>query len=366
MMPRVVIIHPALLSYRLDFFDRLSRYYDGEVWVYYSTSDMGALSCNDAVPNWAEPVGPIRTIAAGVDWQQGAIGVPFSRDDIVVISGAPRCVSNLVLLLRARLKGATTIWWGHYRSASSKPLRMALRMALARSAHALLFYTDAEVDEYRTKTKRRDRRPIHALNNGINSDPIRRRRAAYDPTTRDRALLMIGRLTDKAGLNIAIEALAQPAAAGIDLHIIGDGIEGPSLRAFAEERGLSNRIHWHGGTTSEDQIAAVANRCRAFIYPGEVGLSLIHAMAYGLPVVLHDDPLVQMPEYAAFEDGVTGCSFPRGDVEALAKTLGRMIVDFGRLSTFSTEALHRTERNYTTRSMARRMLALFEELEAGR
>lgn len=365
MASRVVIIHPSLLSYRRDFFDRIARYHDGEVRVYYSNSNKGAISCSDTAPNWAEAIGPIRTIVSGVEWQHGAMSVPLGRGDIVVISGSPRCISNLALLLRAWLKGAITIWWGHYRSASSSPLRTAIRMALARSAHALLFYTDTEVVEYHTQTMGRDRRPIHALNNGINTDPIRRRREAYDPTKRDRALLMIGRLTKKTGLGTAIEALARPAAVGIDLHIIGDGVECSGLKALAEERGVSDRIHWYGGTIDEDQIAAVANKCRAFIYPGEVGLSLIHAMAYGLPAILHDDPLVQMPEYAAFNDGMTGCSFPRGDIEALAGTLARMIDDFGALSAFSTEALQRTESNYTTLGMTCRMLALIEKLESG-
>ena len=35
---------------------------------------------------------------------------------------------------------------------------------------------------------------------------------------------------------------------------------------------------------------------RIFVYPGEVGLSLIHAMAYGLPCLVHSDRLKHMPE----------------------------------------------------------------------
>jgi hypothetical protein len=44
-----------------------------------------------------------------------------------------------VLLLKARLSGAATIWWGRYWSATSRPWRAPLRMLLMRFAHHLLF-----------------------------------------------------------------------------------------------------------------------------------------------------------------------------------------------------------------------------------
>lgn len=366
MASRLIFIQPSLLSYRRDFFERVVRGHKGEVRVYFSRSDMGALSCDETVPSWAECIGPVRSVISGVDWQKNAIAVPIQRGDIVVISGAPRCLSNLVLLLRARLKGATTIWWGHYRSASSGRFRTALRLALAHSAHGLLFYTDTEVHQYHLRTAFRDRRPVHALNNGIDTEAIHLLRDIYDPSARARAFLFIGRLTKKAGVCIVIEALAHPAAAGIQLHVIGDGEEGARLKALAFGRGVSDRIYWHGGTTDEAKIAAVANQCRGFVYPGEVGLSLIHAMSYGLPAVLHDDPLVQMPEYAAFSGGETGCSFRRGDVVGLAGAMGGVVDDTDALSAYSREALRRTEYDYTTRGMASRMLALIDSIEAMR
>ena len=68
----------------------------------------------------------------------------------------------------------------------------------------------------------------------------------------------------------------------------------------------------------EPDIAQIANRCRLFVYPGGVGLSLIHAMAYGLPSIIHDDRWRHMPEIAAFQDGRTGRTFEREDPGSLA------------------------------------------------
>ena len=47
--------------------------------------------------------------------------------------------------------------------------------------HAL-FYTDEEVTAYKNSNGKNDRRPISALNNGINIDPIKNLRTPYIPT----------------------------------------------------------------------------------------------------------------------------------------------------------------------------------------
>ena len=116
MAPRLIFVHPSLLSYRRDFFERVATEYQGETIIYFSPTVVGVLSDIKDMPVWARSIGPILSILPGVDWQKGAVGIPLERGDILVVSGAPRCLSNLVLLVRARMKGVTTIWWGHYLS----------------------------------------------------------------------------------------------------------------------------------------------------------------------------------------------------------------------------------------------------------
>ncbi len=365
MAPRLIFVHPSLLSYRRDFFERVATEYQGETIIYFSPTVVGVLSDIKDMPVWARSIGPILSILPGVDWQKGAVGIPLERGDILVVSGAPRCLSNLVLLVRARMKGVTTIWWGHYHSPTSTRMRSALRLALARTAHALLFYTGAEVLRYRQSVNNQDKRPIHALNNGIDTDPVRLLRVPYVPAVRERAVLFVGRLTAKAELRSAIEALAHPDAKGIELHVIGDGPEGEALGLLADDLGVAERVRWHGATTDERRISRVANACRVFLYPGQVGLSLIHAMAYGLPAVLHDNANDQMPEYSAFESGLTGRCFARGDTAALAATLREMIDDFDALCAFSGESLRRVEDDYNTRAMSKRLVTLLGILDSG-
>lgn len=353
----VTIIQPTVPSYRFGLFNRLACKLGPSFSVHASPGKLGVLTERTSRFAWERPLGPMRRLLPGLEWQPGALSIPIARGDVVVVSGAPRCLSNMALLLKARWKGARTIWWGHYWSSTSRPWRAGLRMVLMRLAGAILFYTDREVGEY-LATRRNNHKPISALNNGIETDEIVRLREPYDPTLRPRDLLLIGRLTEKAEVGLLLEALATSGCAGITLDVVGGGEEEQSLRRHAGELGLDGRIEWHGGTTDEPRIAAIANRCRLFVYPGSVGLSLIHAFAYGLPAIVHDGRWRQGPEIAALSAGENGVAFREGNAESLAQTIRTLLDDPPGMKRMSTDAIALVGRTFNTKDMADRFYEL--------
>lgn len=363
-MPSVLIIQPAVPAYRLGFFSRLAERFEASFSVYASPGTLGVLTERATRPSWERPLGPMRSLAPGLFWQTGALSIPIARGDIVVVSGAPRCLSNIALLIKARLKGAKTIWWGHYWSSTSRPWRAGLRMVLMQLADAILFYTDREVEEY-LATRKNNRKPIAALNNGIETDEIVRLREPYDPATRSRDLLFIGRLTEKAELGILLEALALPACAGVTLDVIGEGEEEQSLHRRATELGLADRVAWHGGTTDELWIAEIANQCRLLVYPGSVGLSLIHAFAYGLPAIVHDNRWKHMPEIAALRVGTNGLTYREGSSISLADTIKTLLGDRLTMKRMSSEVVAMTDKTFNTKDMADRFYEFIRAWHSG-
>lgn len=332
--------------------------------VYFSPQDMGSLTVPRDLEVWEHPIGPMLNPIRGVEWQSGALTLPIRKGDTLVVCGAPRNLSTLLLLTKARIKGVRTIWWGQYWSATTEPRRHRLRMKLSRFADALLFYTDAEVSRFQADGWTHPG-PVGAVNNGMDLNEVRRLRHSYSPEVRGRNLLFIGRLTAKAQLNLAIDALAEPALASTYLHVIGGGTEEAALRTRAAARGVADRITWYGGTTDEALIAEVANRCAAFVYPGQVGLSLIHAMGYGLPCIVHDQPLRHMPEIAAFEKGMTGTTFAEGNAVALARAVTTIIDGPGAAaSQMAVRCCEVTRANYTTEAMASRFIDFHEAFDA--
>ncbi|WP_425104868.1 glycosyltransferase [Ancylobacter sp.] len=361
---RVIIFQPTLPSYRVDLFARVAERLACPTEVWHSSVELGVLTQRQERFAWERRLPAMRALLPGLDWQPGVLTTPVGPGDIVVLSGAPRNVSNMLMLAWARWRGARTVWWGQYWSSTSRTHRFLLRLLLMKLSHAILFYTDDEVDAYRNGLGRGDLRPVDALNNGINVEPILAVRAPYVPGQRPRSLLFIGRLTEKAELGTLLDALARPELADVRLEIIGDGEERSSLEEKAAGLGLEGRIAWHGGMTDERAIAAIANRCRLFVYPGGVGLSLLHAMAYGLPVVVHDERWRHMPEIAAFHRARCGVNFERGNPVVLARAIAQALtvteVDDG----WSVAAARVAEQEFNTQEMASRFCRLLQRLEA--
>ena len=175
---------------------------------------------------------------------------------------------------------------------------------------------------------------------------------------RPRDLLFIGRITLKAEFDLLLEALVRPECAGITLDVIGDGPALTLLKKRAERLEISERIAWRGGTVDEALIATVANRCKAFVYPGSVGLSLVHGLAYGLPAIVHDDRWTQMPEIAAHEPGRNGITFRRNDTVSLAEAINDLLSDPQSLDAMSKEAAALVDRTFNAKDMATRFCNL--------
>ncbi|MEM8977235.1 MAG: glycosyltransferase family 4 protein [Pseudomonadota bacterium] len=356
----IVILQPEIPAYRLDFFRRLAQALGPALRVMHSPGTLGGLSA-PVNEDWAVLVGPRRVYPGRFEWQAGVTGLRLQRGDILVLSGNPRQLSTLVLMARVRFYGARIVWWGHYWSATSRPGRQRLRMRLAQLADALLFYTDAEVARFEADGWRHPGL-VGALNNGIDITQVRALRSAYDRSKRGRNLVFIGRLSEKANLRLALDALAKPSLRNVHLHVIGDGPEKVNLHARAVKLGVGDQITWHGSTTNEVRIAQITNKCAIFLYPGQVGLSLIHAMSYGLPCIIHDQPLRHMPEIAAFEAERTGFTFTQGDAEDLARVVSRALSCPDRLHSMSENCIRITSNCYNTEHMAERFIGIIDSI----
>ena len=59
----------------------------------------------------------------------------------------------------------------------------------------------------------------------------------------------------------------------------------PALQSIAEELDVEQYVRWLGSIYDEAQLAPWFLTADAFVYPGAIGLSVLHAMGYGLPVV---------------------------------------------------------------------------------
>jgi glycosyltransferase involved in cell wall biosynthesis len=149
---------------------------------------------------------------------------------------------------------------------------------------------------------------------------------------RDRQkLIFVGRLVEKKGVSVLVEAFAKLVQRypGLQLEIVGDGPEGPGLEVLASKLGLRKNILFVG-QLKNDCIPARLQQASIAVVPSVVALSgdqeglglvLIEALGCGCSVVASDLPAIQ----DVIQDEVTGLLAKSGDSDSLAKCIERLI-----------------------------------------
>lgn len=103
-------------------------------------------------------------------------------------------------------------------------------------------------------------------------------------------LLTVGRLTPRKNVALALRALGRLASsAPWHYDVVGGGDELPALIALASEFGISERVTFHGTRPDVDTFYRKAD---ALLFPSlmeSVGLVMLEAMSWGVPVLAPDD-----------------------------------------------------------------------------
>lgn len=105
------------------------------------------------------------------------------------------------------------------------------------------------------------------------------------------------------------------------MSVVGDGPDRPAVEAAASLSGGS--VSLRGAVYDESEIAKVFQSASLLVIGGSVGLSVNHALAYGVPVMVFDDPFTNHhhPEHAYVVDGVTGFRVRDTGVDGLAAAM---------------------------------------------
>ena len=140
-------------------------------------------------------------------------------------------------------------------------------------------------------------------------------------------LLWVGRLVDNKNLNLALQAMRYLKDQNFDTNMlfVGGGPNHQDLQKLTKKLNLQKNVHFYGPCHYEQQLASIITAADICVAPGSVGLSCIHAMTYGLPVITHDNPNRQGPEYQAIIPGQTGTLFRYGDYKHLAWTIEKWL-----------------------------------------
>jgi len=332
---KIKIIQRIVPSYRRVFFDKLYNFY-GDNFKVYTSFNIGTgplMAKSKSKFPWLAEIGKVYEVP-GICWQTGAFKLKIEKNDVIIIEGSVRIISNFIIILKAYIVGAKLIWWGHYLSASSKPLLAGIRHKFMKKIPYILFYTDHEINRFIKDHERTLN--LFSLNNGIDIEKIKKNRKAYSTSDRDIDILFLGRISTKANASILLQALNEEKCLNYTATFLGaqDEHECSKITDEINMLSLTKRVTVVKGSSLEEIVSKYANRAKIFCYPGQVGLSLLHAMGYGLPCIVHNDESKQMPEFCAFEENKTGISFEQNNPGSLALAINTALLspDLGKMS----------------------------------
>jgi glycosyltransferase involved in cell wall biosynthesis len=137
-----------------------------------------------------------------------------------------------------------------------------------------------------------------------------------------------------------LKALALADVPNSYLVLVGDGPLKDSLKAEVEKLGIVDRVKFLG-FVKYSRLPEVYASSNLLVHPAEwepYGLPVNEAMVCGIPVVVSDRVGAG---YDLVEEGITGFTYPSGNVEALASILKITLNDRDKLNQMGKAAIER-------------------------
>ena len=140
-------------------------------------------------------------------------------------------------------------------------------------------------------------------------------------------LIFIGRLTIQKKLHQLIEAvkLLKSQKTDVNLLIVGEGEIKEELVSLVQQYNLTNAVLFYGASYNEESNYKLIASSDCCVSPGEVGLTAMHSLMYGTPVISHNDMDSQMPEVEAIVPTYNGYLYEKDKIEDLCKKIKKLI-----------------------------------------
>ena len=261
-------------------------------------------------------------------WQPGVIRQFFHSYNRFLITGDFYSISTwIILFLSIFFPSKKIITWTHGWYGRESKVKIFIKKIFFSMCDAVLVYGN--------HAKRLmcenglDCKKIHAVHNSLNFEEHKKILTTLQHTdimfehfkNHDPVIIFIGRLIadKKIGYLLDAASLLKKENCNINLLIIGDGPEKSSLQKKAEENGLS--VWFYGPCYDENINAQLIFDSQLCVIPGDAGLTIIHSMTFGCPVITHDNISKHGPEFEAIQENVSGAFYKENDIADLAKKI---------------------------------------------
>lgn len=284
---------------------------------------------------FSKPVKNLKTkkLFNNFNWISGTTSILFKKYNQYILTADPFILSNWFFLMLSLPLKKKVYLWGHGWYGRESKLKKIIKIIFFKLCDGVFLY--GNYAKNLMVLEGIDANKLHVIYNSLNYDlqlDIRKTLSTSAVFTDffkndNPVIIFTGRLTKVKNIDLLIESHSLLNKKGINLNvfILGDGPEKPALEALAKTNGLEKNYWFFGACYDEYKIGEFYYNAHVCVSPGNVGLTGIHSMTYGCPVITHNNFTKQMPEFEVIEELKTGSFFKEEDVEDLSNCIQTFI-----------------------------------------
>jgi colanic acid/amylovoran biosynthesis glycosyltransferase len=257
--------------------------------------------------------------------EAGMVAAHMKRRGLTHLHNHAPDSSGYVAMLAAELGNFTYSMTIHGFGILSEPRRWRLKEKLQRSLFTICVSQHAR-SQAMLWSNHSCWDQLHVVHCGINSEQVESP-APDRHMGRGKHILFVGRFDHVKGLPLLLAAFAVLASRHPEVHLdlVGDGPQRSDLEALVREKGLIERVTFHG-YRSQAELREDYARADVFAmtsFAEGIPVVLMEAMAHGVPVVA--PRITGIPELV--EDRINGLLTTPGDVDDLVDQIEALLAD---------------------------------------
>lgn len=270
--------------------------------------------------------------------------------------------SAVVAMILRELGGPSYSVTAHAKDIYRQTVDADLLDRMFTNAEFVVTVCDANVRFIEGRVGQRAASRVRRLYNGIDLE-------AFEMVVEEREedhVLAVGRLVEKKGFHVLVEALALLAARSVPFKatIAGDGDQRERLEGMIRESGLEGRV-FLAGPVDQAGVRALMRRATVLCQPCVTAADgnrdalptvLLEALASGLPAV--STPVGGVPEILG--DGEAGVLVAEGDAAATARALEELLSDHDLRRRLALKGRARAESLFDAEHSARTLATWFD------
>jgi glycosyltransferase involved in cell wall biosynthesis len=265
-----------------------------------------------------------------LNWISGSVKLVFNRRfKKFVIIGEPFCISSWVMMLAARLIGKEIFTWTHGWYGRERGVKRLLKKIYFSIPNGNFLYGD-RAKNLMIKAGFKEQKLFVVYNSLHYSKHLELRSGLIKSNlytdlfkNANPTIIFVGRVTPQKRLDLLVGAQQSSLEHGtpFNVAIIGSGSYENELKGLINSKDMSSICKVLPPSYDEKLLSTYFFNADMCVSPGEVGLTGIHSMSFGTPVITHNNFSEQMPEFEAIIPGITGDFFEQGNAADLKKVI---------------------------------------------